>query len=175
MDRVYDFGWMVSEIDDSIVLVLVKKDMVVSTYQISYLLTGDMKQMEVKFANIEDLENFALHAVARFYDITNKYNIIDIPISKLKVVYDNCNKYDNEEIKKKIKLSDLDCFSVIDDETDRDEYSIEVISFSEISDEFRKIIDICNRYGKMGMMEKFDALCDINLANYRVENNSVCR
>ena len=88
MDKVYDFGWMVNEIDNSIAIVLTKDNLTLSTYQISHILTGDMKQMEVKFANVEDLENFVLYAVVRFYDVRNRKNIIDIPVRKLKQIYE---------------------------------------------------------------------------------------
>ena len=174
MDKVYDFGWMVNEIDNSIAIVLTKDNLTLSTYQISHILTGDMKQMEVKFANVEDLENFVLYAVVRFYDVRNRKNIIDIPVRKLKQIYENSNKYDSEKKKKKIKLGELECFSVVNDGTYNDDIAIEVISFDEISDGLKKIIDLCSKYGKMNMMEKFDALCDINLINYRIENNSAC-
>ena len=175
MDKVYDFNWMNSEIDNSVVLALIKDNKVVSNYQVNYILTSDMNQVEVKFANIDDLEQFVNYAVIRFYDITNKYNIIDIPIRKLKELYDKSNDVEDTTDRKRIKFSDLECFSVINGKTNSEDYSIEVVKFQEVSDEFMKIITICSKYNKMDTMEKFEALGEINLTNYQVEKNSACK
>ncbi len=170
MDKTYDFNWMTSEIDNSIVFGLIKDGKVVSTYQVSYLLTGEMNQIEVKFANIDDLEKFINFAVVRFYDIANQYNIIDIPLRELKKLYDNSNDWDNNK-NKRIKLSDLDCFSVIEGKRNNKEYLIEVVKIQEVSEEFMMILKICSDYGKRGMSEKYDALYEVNSTNYRVERS----
>ena len=169
MDKVYDFNWMTSEIDNSIVFGLIKDGKFVSTYQVSYLLTSDMHRIEVKFANIKDLEDFINFAVVRFYDIANQYNIIDIPLRKLKVLFDRSNDWDNNK-KKRIKLSELDCFSVIDGKRNNGEYSIEVVKYQDVSEEFMSVLLICSDYCEQrGLMEKYDALVDVNSANVRRE------
>ena len=175
MNKTYDFDWMIREIDNSMVLALIKDNKVVSSYQICYILTGDMRQIEVKFANISDLDNFVNYAVARFYDILNKNNIIDIPIRKLKELYENSNNIDNIGNRKRIELASLDAFSVLDGKPIGKEYSIEAIKFQDISSEFQEIINICSKYGKMDLMEKFEALESVNVTNYRVDKESASK
>ena len=79
MNKVYDFKWIVKEIDSSVMILLYQDDKMVGGYQATYILAGDMNKLEVKFANIDDLNNFINYAVVRFCDVENKYNIIDIP------------------------------------------------------------------------------------------------
>ena len=174
MDKVYDFNWIFHEIDSSIVLNLIKDGEIVSAYQPCYILVGGMNQVEVKFANIYDLEKFIDLAVIRFYDVANKYNIIDIPIRKLKKIYDKGNILGETDDIDSIKLGDLSNFSVIDGKRNNGDCSIAVVKFQEISKELMMILDICNRYRRdASMMEKFDALAELNRINYGVENNSV--
>ena len=57
MNKVYDFNWMVREIDSSVMILLYKDDVMVGGYQASYILAGDMERVEVKFANIDALQS----------------------------------------------------------------------------------------------------------------------
>lgn len=172
MDKVYDFNWIVQEIDASIIFMLVKDNKIIGGYQVSDILTGDMDDVAVKFANIDDLNNFINHAVVRFCDVKNRFNIVDIPIRRLKILYENSNKLGLNTGTKRISPSELDSFLVLDEKSVGDEYLIQAINFGKISEELEKIITIASEYSNMGMQERFDALGSINLANYQVEKKA---
>jgi len=169
MDKVYDFNWIIQEIDGSIIFMLYKDNKVVGGYQATYVLAGDMKEVNVKFANIDDLDKFLSYAVVRFCDARNPNNIIDIPISKMKDLYAKSNNLLEPTGRKRIKLDEIACFSVKDKKVITDDYQIEAITYNDISDELKEIFDIASKYNEMGMQDKFDALYNINLTNYRVE------
>lgn len=169
MDKIYDFNWMVRDIDISIIFMLSKDNHVVSGYQVYGILSTDMNELAIKFANVDDLTNFVNYAVVRFVDVKNNNNIIDIPVRKLSLLYKNANKIEEGTSRKKIKLNELECFSVLNEEAISDGYLIEAINFNDVSDELTKVMDITANYFNMGMQEKFDALANINLINYQRE------
>ena len=171
MNKVYDFNWMVREIDSSIMILLYKDNVMVGGYTASYILAGDMNKLEVKFANIDDLNNFINYAVVRFCDIENRYNIIDIPVRMLKKFYESSNILGDIKERIKVKASDLDCFAIVNGTNNIDDYMLEVVSYNDVSDEFNRVITIANGYHSLNMQEKFDALGNLNLTNYRVENS----
>ena len=173
MNKVYDFKWIVKEIDSSVMILLYQDDKMVGGYQATYILAGDMNKLEVKFANIDDLNNFINYAVVRFCDVENKYNIIDIPVRKLKQFYESSNMLGSKKEKIRIKPSELDCFSVINGKNNIDGYMLEIVSYNDVSDELKQIISIANDYQSLDMQGKFDALGSINLTNYKVENSEV--
>ena len=171
MNKVYDFNWMVGDIDSSVMILLYDGDKMVGGYKACYILAGDMNRVKVKFANIDDLNNFINYAVVRFCNIENKYNIIDVPIRKLKKFYELSNKLGDDKRRIRIKPSELECFSVMDGKHILDEYMLEIVSYNDISEELNKIITIAYDYHSLDMQGKFDALGNINLANYRAENS----
>ena len=172
MNKVYDFNWIVQEVDNSIIIMLYKDNKLVGGYQARYILAGNMYNLHVKFANVDDLDSFLNYAVIRFCDVRDSYNVIDIPISMLKKLYDGSNKLGIDFDRKRMELSELDSFAILNKKRIKEDYLVEAVSYNELSDELNKIIDIASKYRDMGMQERFDALASINLANYHVERDS---
>lgn len=186
MDRVYDFNWIAQEVNYSIVIELFEGEKQIGTYQVFEIQSSDMEKVEIRFANVNDLDNFLNYAVIKFYDTNNGLNILDIPIRNLKKLYENSSILGEEKVTKKINFSDVanfKCFVGKDDSeknsigTGRfdevgDKYYIRAICFGEVSDDLKKIMDIASKYQTMDMQEKFDALASLNLTNYRVEKGN---
>ena len=101
MDKVYNFNWLVSEIDQCIVLKLLDGDKLIGIYQVSDI-GYDLDEIEVKFANIADLEKFILHSAVIFRDINDNDNMIRIPVRKLLFLFINSNEID--DVKEKLVL-----------------------------------------------------------------------
>ena len=168
MDKVYTFDWLLNSIDSSVVFMLYDGNNQVTGYEASSVLSGDMSAMEVKFANIDDLNKFINYGIVRFTDVNDRNNIIDIPVRNLYLFYKNSNSL--EEVKRKrVKLADLDSFAVMDGEVMNGEYAIEIVCIAPISEELNKLMQIMSDYSGMSMNEKFDALGDVNLINYRMD------
>lgn len=169
MDKICDFNWLVHDVDNSIVIAVFNGDKQVGIYQAVDILSSDMEEVEIKFANVNDLDKFLNYAVIRFYDIMNRLNVLDIPIRNLKRLYENSNILGEEGTNKRISVRGLANLLVVDGKNDSDKYSIEAVCFSEASDELKKIMDIASEYQTMDSQKKFDALTNINLTNYHVE------
>ena len=168
-DKIYDFNWLVQDVDKSIVIALFDGDKQVGIYQAVDILSSDNEKVEIKFANVNDLDKFLNYAVIRFYDIMNRLNVLDIPIRNLKKLYENSNILGEEGTNKKIDVREVANLTVVDGKNESDKYSIEAVCFSEVSQELKKIMDIASEYPFMDSQKKFDALASINLTNYHVE------
>ena len=114
----------------------------------------------------DDLTNFINYSVIRFTNIQNEKNIIDIPLRKLQLLYDNSNKI-GDISNKKISFETLEAFTIYNNNVIS--VGLNFISFkiNEPSDEFKEILQISSTYPTMGMQEKFDALNKINIINYQ--------
>lgn len=166
MNKKYDFGWLIYDIDNSIIFSLIKNNKIVSNYQVRELLINGIDLVNVEFANTNDLINLINFSVIRFVDVLNDKNIIDIPLRRLYLLYLNSNKL-GENTNKLIDLRDLFTFSVYNNNVISDlDYKICVCKINNESDELLKIMKIAYEYSDKGMQEKFDALGEINLINY---------
>ena len=170
MDKVYDFSWLVSEIDSSMILKLMKDDESLGVYQVSDILDASLEKVKVKFANANDLINFINHSVVRFRGNNDDYSILDIPFRKIWLLYLNSNSI-NKNDKRKVNLSKLDAFLVCNGDLVKDECYIYPYKVNKESDELRKVMKIAFNFGYLGMQEKFDTLAKVNLINYHMTNS----
>jgi len=170
MDKVYDFNWLVQEIDGCIILRLVTGGNEMGIYQVSDILGPMFDIIKVRFANANDLIKFVNHGMVRFRDISDKKNIIDIPIRKLKLLFSNSNIL-GEEDTKSVVLDDLDAFVVCDKKMLKEGYKIYPYKIKDASFELESVMNIAFDFKNLGMQDTIDALNEINLINYHMEGN----
>ena len=164
MDKLYDFSWIVSEIDNSLILKLVSGNKEIGVYQVSEI-GYDVNSVEVKFANIEDLIKFINHSSVVFREVSDKKNIIRVPLRKLFLLFSNCNVLvDNS--KRNINVNEIDAFVVCDGEMVNGNYQIQAYKVKEESDELKDIMEVAYKYSDLGMTDKIEALERVNLVNY---------
>ena len=164
MDKVYDFNWIVEEIDQCIVLKLMNNDKLIGIYQVSDI-GYDFDDVEVRFANVSDLIKFINHSGIIFRDISDSSNIIRIPIRKLLLLFSSGNKLgDNSE--KSINQSTLEAFIMRDNRLLNSKYQIQSYKVTDESKELKEIMEIAYKFGSMGMQDTIEALEKVNLVNY---------
>ena len=166
------FKWIAKDVSDSIIINLFYKDngklKLYSTYDASMVLDVVGNEIDVEFANIDSLTNFITMGMVRFINVKDSSDIIDIPIRKLALLYDNAsNMSEILNDKKVVSINDLDAFAIVDGKNVKDNYFVEIIKIREPHDSLMAVIDSSLNYGNMGMQEKFDTLSDINNVNYR--------
>ena len=164
MDKVYDFNWIVSEIDHSIILKLLDDDKLIGIYQVSDI-GYEIEDVEVKFANVADLIKFINHCGIIFRDVNDSNNIIRIPIRKILLLFSYSNTLD-EDGKKSIKVNNLEAFMMRGGELLKGNYQIQAYKVNDESDELKEVMEIAYKFGNMGMQETIDALEKVNLVNY---------
>ena len=71
MDRIDDFSWMLDEIDNTLIFMLRDGLEMLGSYQVNSLKMNGMDPVNVRFANIADLNNFVSYATIRFNDSVN--------------------------------------------------------------------------------------------------------
>lgn len=169
MNKVYDMNWLINEIDNNLTIILYNKDKSLGTYHVDKVITNTQDEISIKFANIEDLNNFINLSFVRFKNTNDLKSIIDIPINKLYLLFSKLEKNVT------IPLDDLNAFSIYKDKMINKDYYILINQTKEISDEFKKVINIAHNYQTLGMQEKFDALEDINLINYHKEKDNILK
>ena len=171
MDRIDDFSWMLDEIDNTLIFMLRDGLEMLGSYQVNSLKMNGMDPVNVRFANIADLNNFVSYATIRFNDSINKDNIIDIPVRKMIDLYKASSEV-TEGVPKGISLNELETFSVYNGKIIKDGYALYGYKIGEVSDDLMEIMKIANKYNEMDMNKKIDALEDINLINYQHEKNN---
>ena len=168
MNKVYDFSWIVADIDQCMVLKLVQNDKLVGIYQVSNI-GYDLDNVLVKFANIADLIKFVNHSGIVFSDVSDSSNIIRVPIRKLLLLFSNSNKLEDVN-EKGINADELEAFIMHNGELLKGQYQIKSYKITEESDELKEIMDVAYKFGNLGMNDKIDALEKVNLANYHKTN-----
>ena len=139
-----------------------------STYDASTVLDVVGNEVDVEFANIDDLTKFITMGMVRFINVSDSSDIIDIPIRKLSLLYENATSISKIlKDKKIVSLNDLEAFTIVDGKSVKDNYYVEIIKIREPHDSLMAVIDRSLNYGDMGMQEKFDTLSDVNDINYR--------
>ena len=170
MDKIYNFDWLVKDIDNTMIFMLRNGSGELGSYQIQEIVTGVVDPINVKFANISDLTAFINYATVRFVDALNNDNFVDIPIRKIKDLYNSSNEI-TEGIPKDISLNELDAFAIYNGRVVKDGYSIVPYKINVLSSEDNKelmdTITIANEFSNLSMNEKIEALEEINLINYR--------
>lgn len=166
MDKVYDFNWMINDIDESIIFILRDGKENLGSYAVSELRSNVMDDVSVKFANISDLTNFIDYTSVRFVDSLNPDNIVEIPIKNLCTLYDESNGIAEDE-PKGIRLNEIDAFAVNTGRVVSDGYTMYVYSINEESDDLKDVMNIAHTFNKLSMNDKIEALEEINLINYQ--------
>ncbi len=170
MNNVYDFNWVVNEIDQCIVLKLVDNDKTLGIYQASEI-GYDLDDIEVRFANVADLIRFINHSGIVFRDVSDSNNVIRIPTRKILVLFNNSNKLGNKD-DKNINTNTLEAFIVHNNEQLKNKCQIKSYKVNEESEELKEIMDIAYRFGNMGMQDTIEALEKVNLVNYHKTSRS---
>lgn len=168
MDNTYDFSWLIKEIDESMIFILRDGECVLGSYQIREIVTNVIDDVNVKFANINDLTNFINYASIRFVDSINNDNFVDIPIRKLKSLYDSANKI-TKETSNSIRLNEIDAFGIYNNHAVSSGYAIipYLINFDKNGEDFNDTINIAANFLDLSMNQKIIALEKLNLINYR--------
>lgn len=166
MDKMYDFNWIISDIDESIIFMLRDGKEMLGSYSVSSLITNGLDGTNVKFANIGDLTNFINYTTVRFTESTNKANIVEIPLRHMHNLYEKTNEI-TEGIPKGINLPELEAFGVYGEHVLRDGYTIYAYKINEESDELAEVMRLTNDFPKLNMNDKINALEEINLINYQ--------
>lgn len=173
-----NFKWIASDIYDSTVVNLFyKKDnqyILYGNYEASTVLDVLGGDIDIKFANIDDITNLITMGIVRFTNIKNQKDIIDIPIRKLAILFNNSIDIKNIDSKNNyIELNKLDAFAVTNGNHVKENYYIEVIKVKEPNANLIKLLDKAYEYGNMGMQDKFDTLSDANITNYHRINDNI--
>ena len=166
MDKVYNFDWMVEDIDKSIIFILRDGKENLGSYAVSELRFNVIDDVSVKFANISDLTDFINYTSVRFVDSLNPENIVEIPIRKLCNLYDKSNGI-AEGKPKGIRLNEVEAFAINEGKAVSDGYAMYVYSINEESDDLKDIMNIASSFNELSMNDKIEALEDINLINYQ--------
>ena len=175
MDKVYNFDWMLSDIDDSIIFILQDGRESLGSYAVSELRSNVADDVSVKFANISDLTNFVNFTSVRFVDALNPENIVDIPIRNLCALYEDSNEI-TEDKPKGIRLNEIEAFAVNAGRVVSDGYALYVYRINEETDDLKEIMGITHTFNGLSMNDKIEALEDINLINYqRGKKNTVTK
>ena len=169
MDRVDDFSWLLSDIDCTLVFMLRDGKEMLGSYIVKELVVNGKNHVNIKFANINDLDSFINYGMIRFCDSINDKNVVDIPIRKLYDLYNESSLIE-EGAPKGLKLEKLDTFAVRDGKVLSGGYAIYGYKICECSEELNTIIKIGRTYSELSMNDKIDALEEINLLSYKRNN-----
>ena len=167
MNEIYNFNWIIEEIDNNIIFELYDGDKWLGIYQVSEILTKSFDELNIKFANIRDLIVAIDYSAVRFTNISDKNNFIDVPINKLYALFENSTILGEEFDKKEIKLSTLDAFGIYKNEILGNKSYMLSFRVNDPSEELTEIMNIAHNFGNLGMQEKTDSLFKINEINYK--------
>ena len=175
MNNEYNFDWVVQDIDESLIFILRDGKENLGSYAVSELKTNSYDDVNVKFANINDLTNFVNYTAVRFVDSLNPENFIEVPLRNLCVLYEK-NSGITEEEPQGIRLSGIDAFGINAGRAVNDGYAMYVYTINEESDDLKDLMNITHKFNELSMNDKIDALEEINLINYqRCKQNMVKR
>ena len=157
MDKTYNFNWLAEDIDASIILVLQDGKTELGSYLVKELKTLNPDGNLVKFAVIKDLKDFIDYTIVRFANSRDEESIIDIPIKKLKLLYDK---------KDSIYLSELDALGVYKEVISKG-YAVYPYVVNEPSEDLKEVMNIASSYDELDMGKKIDVLEELNIINYQ--------
>ena len=169
-----DYKWLVHDIYDSIIVSLFylrNNELVLyGNYEVLAITDAVNQEVDIRFANVDDLTNLLNMGMFRFVNTRDNTEIIDIPIGKMRILFEKAiNIDDNFSKENVIPISSLDAFSIIDGANQKDGYYVGVKKVKEPEDSLLEIFDIAMNFGEMNMQEKFNALEDTNMINFRRE------
>lgn len=162
-----NFKWLVNDTYMSIVLKLYYNDEDYGTYEASDVIDTTGSVIDIEFANIDDITNLLTLDMIRFINTEDSSSIIDIPIRKMYMLYENGYTLEKKNVVKEMTISELEAFSIIDGSTENDFYKVKSFVIEEMSSDLKKVYDSAKIFGNLGMQEKFDTLSDVNVIDYR--------
>ena len=165
MDKIYDFEWLVREIDDTLFLIAGDGKEVIGNYQANDILLETLDDALVKFANIQDLTNFINYGIIRFVNSENEDDFIDVPIINILLLYKDTNELGKKD--KIIKIEELRTYMRHNDQIISYGYIIYPYKIGKLSEDGMAILKIANSFDSLSMNEKIGALQKINLINYQ--------
>ena len=166
MDEIYDFKWLVGDIDASMIFMLRDGKDALGSYCINGLNMNGVEEPGVKFANISDLTNFINYTTVRFANSLNPEDVVDIPLRNILVLYENGNEIATEKARG-LSLDELEGFGVFDGRVINNGYAIYAYKINEPSEELDVVMKLTHTFNGLSMNDKINALEDINLANYQ--------
>ena len=165
-----NFKWLISDIDNSLVLKVIYKNKDVleeyGVFNVSDVLETPCDELEISTGNINDLTNLLTLGVVRFINVSDCKDILEIPFRKLYLLYKNGNMLGNNNENKLISFEELDTFSIIDG-TIRNDLLVFSAIIDKPSNELEEIMKISYEYGSYGMQEKMDSLNKITIINHK--------
>ena len=169
-----NFKWLVNDIYNSIVINLCfrsgNRSILCGTFEVLDVLNTTGDELDIEFANIDDMTNLLTMGMVRFVRVDDIGDIIDIPFRNMYKLYE---KVDGEN---SISLEELDAFAIFDGALIDKGYSLEISIVQELTDEMKKMIDVASKFGDLGMQANFDALTEVNMINYkRIQNDKRIR
>lgn len=177
MNTKYDYEWITRDIFDSIIINMFdNNENFVSCFQANDIINAVGDDVTVSQANINDLSCLLDYGIVKFTD-TISSNWLNIPFKYLYKLYEDPNYLFIDELKiennnKKIHMNEIDSYGIINDNYLTDNYLI-VTCIKKISDDLKQIIEIAKNYDSMSMNEKFNALSEVNLINYKREKDNI--
>lgn len=189
MDNSYkDYEWLVRDIDNSLSLIIVYKNNnktnVYGTYYPSELINICGDDVLVEPANIDDLNNLLSFGVIRFKNVVadSAADVVDIPLSNIYKLYENANFLSLKDEKytdngKLINHEEIEAFIILDGFKPGNKFKILTTCIDKPSEYLEKFMNIARDFSELGMQEKFNAISDINLLNYKRinEENNILR
>ena len=176
-NNIYDFNWLVTDINDSITFKLYyrndNRNDFIGTYDVLSLVSVVGDTLIVRTANISDLKDFLEIGYVRFARLDNdrEDNIVDIPLRKIYKLFQDANEI-NAIDEKCVKLTDIEGSSRYDDSYVNDGYVVVAYKIKEPSEELNRIIKIANKFGNMGLSEQLEAIGIIDEDSYQRNKNS---
>ena len=170
MANKYNFKWLTSDIDNSLILkVIYKNDNKYEEYgafNISDVLETVCDELDISTGNIHDLTNLLTLGVVKFVNMSDRSDVLEIPFRKLYLLYKNANVLGDTKEEKLISFGELDTFSIIDG-TVRNDLLVFSAVINEPSDDLNQVMKISYEYGNYGMQEKLEALEKITSINHK--------
>jgi len=170
MTKNNNFKWLVSDIDNTLVLKVVYKNArmedVYGVFNVRDVLETPCDEIEVETANINDLTNLLTLGRVVFVNFEDSSDVLDIPFKNLYLLYKNAQVLGDDANEKMLRFQEIDAFSIIDG-TIRNDCLVMSAIISQVSPELEEIMKIAYEFGGYSMQEKFDALSKITYINHQ--------
>jgi len=164
-----NFKWLVNDIYNSMILKLYYKknnsSMMCGSFDVLDVVNTIGDELDIEFANIDDMTKLLTMGMVRFTRVDDISDIIDIPFRNL---YKLCQNYnENLDGSQVVSLEELEAFAVFDGALINKGYYVEGCIVQELTEEIKRLIEVASGFGNLGMQEKFDALTEVNMIDYR--------
>lgn len=176
MNTKYDYEWVKQDIlDSTIINMFDSKGNAISCFQAYDIINSVGEDITIRQANINDLSSLLEYGTVKFIDSLSS-DWLNIPFKYIYKLYEEPNYLLIDELKvenknKKISMSEVDGYGNIKGNYVTDNYLI-ATCIKKVSNDLIRIMEIAKSYDSMSMNEKFDALSEVNLINYRREKEN---